>query len=70
MTNAYRDTPHGLAFRKSSFSSDQKACVEVAVAPDGSRWVRDTKDRSRPAHHYTAAEWQAFLLGVKAGEFD
>ncbi|MFC3439209.1 DUF397 domain-containing protein [Nocardia seriolae] len=32
--------------------------------------LRDTKDRSKPAHEYTAAEWQAFILGVKSGEFD
>lgn len=70
MTNAYRDTPHGLAFRKSSFSTDQQACVEVADAPDGSRWVRDSKDRSGPTHYFTATEWAAFVAGVKAGEFD
>ncbi len=38
--------------------------------PDRGVAVRDTKDRSRPAHYYTEAEWQAFVAGVKAGEFD
>ncbi|MGH3950943.1 MAG: DUF397 domain-containing protein [Pseudonocardiaceae bacterium] len=59
------------AWRKSSYStSNGGACVEVANAPDGGRWLRDTKDRSRPAHYFTAAEWDAFVRGVKDGEFD
>jgi Domain of unknown function (DUF397) len=32
--------------------------------------VIDTKDRSRPAHYFTAAEWDAPVRGVKGGEFD
>ncbi len=44
--------------------------MEVADALDGGRWLRDTKDRSRPAHYFTAAEWDAFIRGVKDGEFD
>ncbi|MGH3631773.1 MAG: DUF397 domain-containing protein [Sciscionella sp.] len=32
--------------------------------------MRDTKDRTRPAHFYTAVEWDAFIKGVRAGEFD
>ncbi|WP_223208070.1 DUF397 domain-containing protein [Actinopolyspora erythraea] len=32
--------------------------------------MRDTKDRSRPEHYYTPVEWQAFVAGVKDGEFD
>jgi hypothetical protein len=60
----------GLRWRKSSFSGGAQQCVEVAVASDGSRYVRDTKDRTKAAHHYTAGEWDAFIKGVKAGEFD
>ncbi|WP_037355481.1 DUF397 domain-containing protein [Amycolatopsis orientalis] len=60
----------GLQWRKSSFSGGAQQCVEVAVTADGGRLVRDTKDRSLPAHRYTAAEWDAFIKGVKAGEFD
>jgi hypothetical protein len=36
----------------------------------GGCFLRDTKDRRRPAHFFTAAEWDAFVLGVKNGEFD
>lgn len=59
-----------LRWRKSTYSGSEGQCVEVAEAADGGRWLRDTKDRSRPAHYFTAAEWDAFLRGVKDGEFD
>lgn len=64
------DPPRGMKFRKSSYSTDEQACVEVAVAPDGGRWLRDTKDRAKPAHHYTSTVWDAFIRGVKNNEFD
>lgn len=64
------DTPQDTEFRKSSYSTDQQGCVEVADAPNGGRWLRDTKDRAKPAHYYTAHEWNAFIAGVKDGEFD
>ena len=60
-----------LNWRKSSFSGGEGTeCVEVAEAPEGGRYLRDTKDRNRPAHYFTAAEWDAFVKGVKNGEFD
>ncbi|MGW9025071.1 DUF397 domain-containing protein [Streptomyces sp. NPDC055722] len=59
-----------LNWRKSSFSGGNGACVEVATTPDGGRAVRDTKDRAGGTQFYTPAEWEAFIAGVKAGEFD
>lgn len=62
----------GLAWRKSSFSGsggNSSGCVEVAPLPDGGMAVRDTKDRSRAAHHHSTPAWEAFLAGVRAGEF-
>lgn len=56
-------------FRKSTFSNDHQGCVEVAVAADGSRWVRDSKNPTATAHHFPALEWVAFVEAVKAGEF-
>ncbi|MGH3569634.1 MAG: DUF397 domain-containing protein [Pseudonocardia sp.] len=45
-------------------------CVEVAFLPDGDVAIRDTKDRTVAPHRYTAAEWDTFVFGVRAGEFD
>jgi hypothetical protein len=60
-----------LRWRKSSFSGGQGGnCVEVADLPDGGIAVRHSKSPAGPVIEYTAAEWDAFLKGVKAGEFD
>ena len=32
--------------------------------------LRDSKDTSLPPHHFTPTEWNAFLAGVRGGEFD
>jgi hypothetical protein len=36
----------------------------------GARIVRDSKNPDGPVLVYTAAEWDAFVQGVKAGQFD
>ncbi|MET7298102.1 DUF397 domain-containing protein [Embleya sp. NPDC005575] len=59
-----------LAWFTSSATGDQGACVEIAHLPGGGVAVRDTKDRTKLPHLYTAREWDAFLFGVKNGEFD
>lgn len=57
-------------WRKSSFSGGNTGdCVEVAGLPGGRVAVRDTKDRTLPAHRYTAPAWSAFLAAVRSGEF-
>lgn len=62
----------GAEWCKSSFSGGNggDGCVEVAFLVGGRVAVRDTKDRLLPPHVYTAAEWDAFVAGVRAGEFD
>ena len=45
-------------------------CVEVAHLPGGRVALRDSKERAKAAHVYTRSEWEAFLAGVKNGEFD
>ena len=56
-------------FRKAG-DSDTGGCVEVAAMPDGGVQVRDTKDRHGGTQTYTDHEWECFVAGVKAGEFD
>ncbi|TWF77735.1 uncharacterized protein DUF397 [Pseudonocardia hierapolitana] len=59
-----------LRWFTSSFSGGNgENCVEVAFLP-GAVAVRDTKNRALPAHRHAAADWAAFLAGVRGGEFD
>lgn len=44
-------------------------CVEVAFI-DNAIAVRDSKNPDGPALIYTRSEWDAFVGGVKDGEFD
>jgi uncharacterized protein DUF397 len=54
-------------WRKSSLSGSN-GCVEVAFS-EGLVAVRDSKDRRGPMLVFTSAEWEAFVAGVRAGEF-
>lgn len=56
-------------WRKAAASGSQN-CVEVAHAA-GSWLIRDSKlGDDSPVLQFTAAEFEAFLAGVKRGEFD
>jgi hypothetical protein len=64
--------PSHVTWRKSSFSGsggNSDGCVEVGLIPGGPVALRDTKDRARPAHRYSADQWRHFLAAVRAGEF-
>ena len=58
-----------VPFRKSSFSVYLVTCVEIGVR-DGLIRVRDSKDPDGGELTFDAGEWDAFVRGVKAGEFD
>lgn len=58
-----------VPFVKSSYSTTNATCVEAAPA-DGRILVRDGKDPDGPVLSYTMEEWNAFLAGVRSGEFD
>ncbi|MCO8273583.1 DUF397 domain-containing protein [Actinoplanes sp. TRM 88003] len=59
----------GARWHKSTRSGTEN-CVEVAENLDGIVAVRDTKSRNSGTLIFTDAEWQAFVSGVKNGEFD
>ena len=53
------------AWRKSSYSSDDKACVEVAVT-DRTVAVRDTKDRESGHFSVNRDDWTRFVTAIRA----
>jgi hypothetical protein len=61
-------TPSSLRWRKASASGEGN-CLEVAELPGGRIAVRDNGDPTRTIT-CTRDELKAFILGVKAGEFD
>lgn len=58
-------------FQKSSFSKNNpKTCVMVARKKEGVA-LADSKDPSlKTKLHFNNEEWDAFVKGVKNGEFD
>jgi hypothetical protein len=60
--------PDRLQFRRSSYCSIGQ-CVEIAFIDDGVA-VRDGKSADGPILAFTREEWDAFVRGVRAGEFD
>jgi len=59
-----------VQWRKSGASTANGQCAEAGECPHGDWLVRDSKDPDGPVLRFTAAEWDAFRSGVKAGEFD
>jgi len=60
----------GSAWIKSSLSFSNSNCVEVANLSEGGIGVRDSKDTEGPVLRFTPGEWDAFIGGVRNGEFD
>ena len=55
---------------KSSLSYANGNCVEISDQPGGTIGVRNSRDREGAVLRFTSDEWQAFLGGVRNGEFD
>jgi hypothetical protein len=55
---------------KSSLSSYNGNCVEVAGLADDCIRVRHSKNPRGAILEFTTAEWDAFIGGVLGGEFD
>lgn len=70
----HQDALARAEWRKSSFSGDGGTgggnCVEVAPLEDGRIAVRNSNHLEKGAVLFTRAEMDAWIKGVKAGEFD
>lgn len=60
----------GAKWIKSSLSYSNSNCVEVADLPGGQIGVRHSKHPAAAVLAFTPGEWDAFLGGVRNGEFD
>ena len=60
----------GVIWQKSGRSGPNGNCVECAALPDGAVAMRNSRDPEGPALIYTPAEIEAFILGVRDGDFD
>jgi Domain of unknown function (DUF397) len=69
MTTYSRVTWNGLTWRRSSYSSAQGNCVEIAALPSGCTAVRDSKQQSGPVLAFAPVAWQTFCSAIKAGHF-
>ncbi|MEV4613882.1 DUF397 domain-containing protein [Kitasatospora sp. NPDC049258] len=58
-----------LAWRKSSHSGGNGACVEIAVPSSVSIAVRDSKDPEGPQLHFANEAWAAFATAAGSGAF-
>lgn len=55
---------------KSSLSFSNGNCVEVRALPGGHFEIRNSRFPDQRLRSFTTQEWEAFLDGVRAGEFD
>jgi hypothetical protein len=60
----------GAQWRTSTHSDGDGQRVEVATNLPGIIAVRDSADPDGPTLIFTPAEWDAFVGGVRDGEFD
>ena len=70
MNQASRPGLSCAVWRKSSHSSADNECVEVARNLTGIVAVRDSKDPGGPRFIFTTAQWAAFTGHIKSGGFD
>jgi hypothetical protein len=62
---------HGTGpWTKSSLSSYNGNCVEVAELADGSVLLRNSNDPGGEVLHLSARQWDAMVSDVRRGEFD
>jgi len=67
--NGVRASLLRASWNKSSYSNPSGNCVEAALLRADGIAVRNSRFPDGPALVFTGAEWDAFLRGVKAGDF-
>jgi hypothetical protein len=56
-------------FKRSGWCGNRPKCVEVAIVEEGVA-VRDSNDPEGGTLFFDRDEWNAFVAGVKGGEFN
>jgi Domain of unknown function (DUF397) len=69
-TKHHSDVDPARNWIKSSYSMTNGNCVEVAGLSGDVILVRDSKNAKGPVLGFTQGEWDAFVGGVRHGEFD
>ena len=64
----YEHALHDDVWRKSSYSADQGACVEIAQRSPREMAVRDSTDVSGPRLFFSLVQWNTFTCLVKSIE--
>lgn len=59
----------GLTWKKSSASTANGDCIEVACLPVGGVVVRDSKDQAGAILRFSHGSWQQFLVEVRHAPF-
>lgn len=70
VANYTSDKNSASSWTKSSLSNGNGNCVQVSGLSGDLIRVRDSKDVKGPVLRFTTDEWDAFVGGVRNGEFD
>lgn len=68
--SSFCNSQHCVSVAKVSSFCNNAACVSVEHTAQGQIIVKDTKNQQLMPLAFTADEWNAFVKGVKNGEFD
>ncbi len=61
------DLASAFGWRKTTYSSGDGSCVEIAQTPAGNVAVRDTTDRNGPALAIGPGAWRSFVADIRNG---
>jgi hypothetical protein len=58
-----------VSWQKSSYSGPTGNCIEARASAPGHVAIRDSKDKAGPRLTVNDRAWDAFIRGIKRGEF-